>query len=170
MARKNQDFIIKPRIITINQITLLENNKKYAKFLVKCSKGTYIRSLCRDIALKTNSCAHVSSLERIKTGIFDINNTISLDNLKSLVKINNINGSIFKLRDVLGFMPEITLSNELSFKVKNGQVIPTDNLSMDMKPNINEKNLIKIINNDELVGIGTINQNKLKPINIFNNS
>ena len=67
-------------------------------------------------------------------------------------------------------MPEITLSNELSFKVKNGQVIPTDNLSMDMKPNINEKNLIKIINNDELVGIGTINQNKLKPINIFNNS
>ncbi len=64
MARKKQDFTIKPRIITIKQINLLENNKKYAKFLVKCSKGTYIRALCRDIALKTGSCAYISVLKK----------------------------------------------------------------------------------------------------------
>ncbi len=66
-------------------------------------------------------------------------------------------------------MPEITLNNELSFKVKNGQVISIDVLSISMWPDINQNNLIKIINNDELIGLGKINQNTLKPVNIFNN-
>jgi tRNA pseudouridine55 synthase len=164
LARKNQDFELKSRKIHITEIRLIFNNKNHAAFEVKCSKGTYVRALCRDIALKTGTCGYISVLKRLKTGNFDINNTISLDKLKNLVNINAINGSIFKLRDVLGFMPEITLNNEFAFKVKNGQTILINNL-----PNINQNNLIKIINNDELIGLGKINQDKLKPINIFNN-
>jgi tRNA pseudouridine55 synthase len=82
LARKNIDFSIPSRIVNIYSLNILFNSKDYALFEVECSKGTYIRSLARDICLKNNVCGYVSCLKRTRVGKFDIDATISLDLLK----------------------------------------------------------------------------------------
>ncbi len=164
LARKGLEFEIKSREVRITKINLIFHKNNKTGFKVSCSKGTYVRSLNRDIALKLDSCAYVSSLKRLKTGCFDIKNTISLDKLKNLSKVGGIDDSVFKLRDVLSFMAEIVINNDLAFKLKNGQIVQLETSLTNFSGDA-----VKIINNDEVIGLGKIYENKLKPINIFNN-
>lgn len=165
LARDNKEFELKPRKININQINLVFNNKDKAGLIVNCSKGTYVRTICRELSQKLGACGYVSTLKRLEVGRFNIKNTISLDKLKNMLNFKRIDDSIFKLRDVLDFMAEIALNDDLAFKAKNGQTIQVE----DNLPDINQDNLVKIINNDELIGLGKFLDNKLKPVNIFNN-
>jgi len=82
LARKEVEFAIPSREITIFSLSIISFDGNYAKFEVLCSKGTYIRSLARDICEKLDICGHVSDLVRIKVGNFSINQAISLDELK----------------------------------------------------------------------------------------
>jgi len=165
LARQNKEFELQPREIQIRQINLIFNNKQKAGFEVICSKGTYIRSLNRDICERLGVCGYVSVLKRLKVGKFDIKNTISLDKLKNIINFSGVDDSIFNLRDVLDFMAEIALNDVLTFKIKNGQTIP---IKSDLVAN-NQNDLVKIINNDEIIGLGKIFDNNLKSVTIFNN-
>ena len=163
LARENHEFELKERIINIDQIDLVFNNKDAAGFQISCSKGTYVRSFSRDICVKLNTCGHVSYLRRLQVGSFTTQNIISLDKLKNMVSISAVDDAIFKLRDVLYFMAEIAINDDLYFKVKNGQTIQIGSEQAIAL----QDDLVKIINNDEVVGLGKICENKLKPINIF---
>ena len=83
-ARKNIKVTIEPRNIEIYEIVLLDIDKteKIIKFSVKCSKGTYIRSLCEDIAKALGTIGYMKELNRTKVGIFNIENSISIDELE----------------------------------------------------------------------------------------
>ncbi len=83
-ARKGQTVEIQKRSIEIYDITLININKSDAKisFVVKCSKGTYIRSLCEDIAIKLETVGYMSNLNRTRVGEFDIKNSVNIDKLK----------------------------------------------------------------------------------------
>ena len=106
LARKNIDFEIKSRQIKIYSIKLIENNPKIGKFEITCSKGTYVRSLARDICKSMDVAGYVSKLTRLQVGIFSHKKTIPLDLLKlSITYMNNISdGSIFSLQDVIDKM------------------------------------------------------------------
>ena len=85
-ARKNIDIELKPREIEIYKITLLDIDKKenIVKFIVKCSKGTYIRSLCEDIAKALGAVGYMKELERTEVGDFKLEQSISIDDLISI--------------------------------------------------------------------------------------
>jgi tRNA pseudouridine55 synthase len=103
LARKNIEFEIKPREIEIFSLKFLENNEKIAKFEVECSKGTYIRSLARDLSKELGSSGYVSKLIRLQVGNFLYKNRIPLDLLKHIItyRIALSNGSYIPLEDVL---------------------------------------------------------------------
>ena len=83
-ARKGQTVEIQPRSIEIYDIKLLKikEEEKQIEFQVACSKGTYIRSLCEDMAERLNTVGHMSELKRTQVGNFSISQTISLQQLK----------------------------------------------------------------------------------------
>lgn len=83
-ARKNIKVTVEPRNIEIYEIVLLDidTTEKVIKFSVKCSKGTYIRSLCEDIAKALGTIGYMKELNRTKVGIFNIANSISIDELE----------------------------------------------------------------------------------------
>ncbi len=83
-ARKGQAVDIKPRQIEIYQIQLqkIEVEQKQIEWQVACSKGTYIRSLCEDIARKLGTIGYMSGLNRIQVGNFSIADAISMDELE----------------------------------------------------------------------------------------
>ena len=83
-ARKNIQVDVKPREIEIYDISITHINaeKNELQFTVKCSKGTYIRSLCEDIAKKMGTIGYMKELNRTKVGIFDIRNSIKIEELE----------------------------------------------------------------------------------------
>lgn len=82
LARKGVEFTMPKRHIKIYQLTLISNSQQEAWFRVRCSKGTYIRTLCHDICKNLGVCGYVSFLRRQKVGDFSVDRTISLDWLK----------------------------------------------------------------------------------------
>ena len=83
-ARKNIQVDVKPREIEVYDIsrTSVDRAKFQIQFTVKCSKGTYIRSLCEDIAKKMGTIGYMKELNRTKVGIFDIGNSITIEELE----------------------------------------------------------------------------------------
>lgn len=141
-ARQGIDVKIEPRkieIFDISNVTIDEEQKEIS-FKVHCSKGTYIRSLCEDIATKLGTCGTMSYLRRVKTG------EISLDNAVTLEEINE--EKIIPMEKL--FDNKIVIEKDLE-KLLNGMSLACD------KPD----GLYSLYTN-HYIGIGKITDKKLK--------
>ena len=95
-AREGIKIEIEPRNIEIYNIELMNINKeeKQISFRVSCSKGTYIRSLCEDIADKLGTVGYMKDLKRTKVGDFEIKEAITIDELKEKFEKNDFSDVI----------------------------------------------------------------------------
>lgn len=121
-ARENKKIDLPKRTVEIKQIELLgdikyENNKTIFKFKCLVSKGTYIRSLIRDIALKLDTIGIMSSLKRIKQGIFSIDQSYNIDD------IENNHYKIISIADCLKKYKNVIVDDFLINKIKNGAIL-----------------------------------------------
>ena len=71
-ARSGQEVRLRPRQVTVHRLELLDFQPPDASFRISCSKGTYVRSLARDIATALGTCAHVRGLRRTRIGGFTV--------------------------------------------------------------------------------------------------
>lgn len=104
-ARKGQEVNIKPRQIEIYKIDLIQysTKEKQIKFEVSCGKGTYIRSLCEDIAKKLGTVGYMKSLKRIQVGDFKIEDSITINQLEEYIQDNNFKKSkIISIENIFG--------------------------------------------------------------------
>lgn len=83
LARQHQDFVLPARQITIHDIRLLAYHDGRGVLSVTCSKGTYVRSLIRDLGEKLGTCACMSYLVRVRAGLFDISSAATLEELEA---------------------------------------------------------------------------------------
>ena len=159
-ARKNIEVEIEPRQIEIFSIQLDEINEdeKIICFTVKCSKGTYVRSLCEDIAERLGTIGYMKELNRVKVGIFDIKNSIKIEELE-----NNKDNEDFLKRNLISI-------EELFIKLygENNTIFLSDgklNLFLNgVKLKYSLKNGDYRIYNEknEFIGIGSIQNSQLK--------
>jgi len=84
LARQGIEVERAPRKITIHKLELKSFDKDRASFVISCSKGTYIRTLCADIGAKLGCGAHMSKLTRIKSGNFSIDKALTLEQVFKL--------------------------------------------------------------------------------------
>ncbi len=103
LARKNIEFEIKEREVEIFSLKLISNCQEFGEFEIECSKGTYVRTLSRDLCKKILVCGYVSKLMRLMVGKFSYQKRISLDLLKLLSTYggNFSDGSLLLPQDVL---------------------------------------------------------------------
>jgi tRNA pseudouridine55 synthase len=78
LARKGSDLELKPNLITIDEIEILDFKLPILTLRILCSKGTYIRSLARDLGIALQSGAHLTALRRTKSGSFDVAEAIKI--------------------------------------------------------------------------------------------
>jgi tRNA pseudouridine55 synthase len=83
LARKGEVVDLEPRMIRIYRIELLGWEAPQARIRVRCSRGTYLRSLARDLGERLGSPAHLGSLRRLRLGPFTIDQAIALDELQA---------------------------------------------------------------------------------------
>ncbi len=117
LARAGKEVLLRPKEIEIYDIKLIEKLEKNTfRLFVHCSSGTYIRSLCRDIAQDLSTCGVMQSILRTKCGKFDLNDAFSLEEIKagkySLVSLENV----FNL-------PSLRVSKQEADKLLNGITI-----------------------------------------------
>lgn len=90
LARKGEDVELKPKLLVIDEIELLECNLPEIKVRVVCSKGTYIRALARDIGEALNSGAHLTALERTRVGDVRIEDCLNPLDFKNWINAQEI--------------------------------------------------------------------------------
>ena len=114
LARNNQFVELKPTNIVVYKFELLNYNKEKCNFLIECSSGTYIRSLCRDLAYLLNTLATMTKLKRTKVGNFEIENAYLISEIEQIKE-----KSVIKVEDAIE-LNRIDLSDEEFVKLKNG--------------------------------------------------
>ncbi len=108
------------RRICIKEIDVLEIDVPRVRFRVACTHGTYIRTLCHDVGRRLGCGAHLTSLQRVRNGIFHIDEAVTLDDCKDAGKEALAQKHLISSKDALNGMPEITVSDDLERKIRNG--------------------------------------------------
>ena len=119
-ARNGEKVEIKPRNIEIYKIDFNDKENEI-EFKVSCSKGTYIRSLCEDIAQKLNTIGYMKELNRTKVGRFKIEDAITLEELE-----NSVETKIITMEKLLSNLSIINLNEKQIEKFLNGVQITVD--------------------------------------------
>ena len=157
-AREGKEIELPKKMVTIYDIQLVSDITYYndtTSFYIKTtvSKGTYIRSLIRDIGYKLNTYGCMDSLERTRQGIFNIDNSYTLEEIK------NNNYKLLSIEKSLPNIPLVQVDNKTLFKIKNGvklkkffdgdmAIIKDKNKVVAIyKNDLNESKLFKMIDN-----------------------
>lgn len=124
LAREGQVIERKPRTVIINNIEIISINLPYVSFRVSCGKGTYIRSLCRDIGEKLGCGACMESLIRTRSGDFKIETAHTLKEIEDFAARNTIDGIIYPVDSVFTGYPLINVTGRNAVLVSNGNKFP----------------------------------------------
>ena len=124
LARAEAEFELKPRLVRIDQLSLVdEPSRDEAKFEVFCGKGTYIRSLARDLGKALGTRAHVSQLRRLSVGPFTENDAISLESLETIGHIPAALELLLPVETALDDIPALALSETDANRLRCGQTV-----------------------------------------------
>ncbi len=118
LARSGVDVEVPEREITIYSIDIISFENNELVFDVECSKGTYIRSLCRDIAKAIGTVGTMSALHRTKTGGWSVENAVSLE-------CENIEEHMISMENALDYMPKFNPGEFFARLLTNGCEIDT---------------------------------------------
>ncbi len=94
LARKGIDVDIKPVKVFVEYIKVLSRDLPYFETEIKCSKGTYIRALARDIGEQLNTGAYLAALRRTAIGDFSVNDALTISDIEQLIKNIDSNSAV----------------------------------------------------------------------------
>lgn len=153
-ARSGQEVEIKPRKVTIENIELKSFDEKLqqAEILIKCSKGTYIRSIANDLGQKLECGAHLIKLVRTQAGRFRIENSV---NLECLDVVENLINPI----DLLNY-PKISATADDIEYIRNGRALKNKDLKHGSL-------VILIYNDNEICAVGIADNDVIKLKKVF---
>lgn len=124
-ARKGEVLERDSRRISISSLRLLGFGEDWLRIQVRCSKGTYIRTLAEDIGGALGSCAHLEGLRRTRLGSFSLDNAVSIDRLEEMAtrQPGCLPGLLESVDGVLGYFPEVVLELPAAKGLQQGRSI-----------------------------------------------
>jgi tRNA pseudouridine55 synthase len=120
-ARAGEELEMKRRTVTIHELHLLQSAPDAATLSATVSKGTYIRSLARDIARALGTVGHVTYLRRTRAGPFSLESAISLDFLGEAAKARDLTRAVLPLEAALDDIPALPVTPDQARLLRHGQ-------------------------------------------------
>ena len=153
-ARKGEEVEIQPRKVVIENIELknFDEELQQAQILLKCSKGTYIRSIANDLGKNLGCGGYLIKLIRTQAGKFRVENSVQLDGI-------DVESNLINPLDILN-LPKIAVDNDDLARIKNGMPIykTCDKIG----------NFVSLIYNDvEICAVGIADGEKIKLKKVF---
>ncbi len=168
LARAGEAVAMKSRKVTIDRLELLDRpDPDHADFVVGCGKGTYIRSLGRDLALALGTVGYLSALRRTAVGPFREEAAISLPKLEALGHIPPLFGALAPVATALDDIPALALTEAQADRLRQGQPVL---LTRDAPPSgalsraETDGKLVALVRSEIHPGGGT----SIKPVRVFN--
>lgn len=121
LARAGADVQLAPRHITVHGLDLLDAAPDSVTLAARVSKGTYIRSLARDIALALGTVGHVTMLRRTRAGPFTLAQAISLDKLADYVQGAGPEQAVLPMMTGLDDIPALVITPEEAAALGHGR-------------------------------------------------
>ena len=174
LARKNILVKHKPRQIKVHELNLRKIiNIDTAEFEVTSGKGTYIRSLARDLAEKLNTKGHVIKLRRHFVGNFNEKDKIFIDFSEEIIHSPSLLKKMIPIEKVLDDIPVLFLTETEAIKLKQGQKIRLNSFKFHKNfikdyPNYQKFERICTLSNKKLVAVVEIVEGLVKPKRIIN--
>jgi tRNA pseudouridine55 synthase len=170
LARAGKEVKLEPRQVTISQFKILDMpNPDTAIFEVACSKGTYIRSLARDMGIKLGCFGHVNALKRLSSGPFKHETAISLEKLLEIGQktdsLNELQATILPLTAVLDDIPALAVSEFEARKLRQGQRVRLH--PMRITPHLQSANPLAAKDHTGLVALVELAEDELRPLRVF---
>jgi tRNA pseudouridine55 synthase len=122
-ARAGEEVEMKPRLVTIFDLRVVEATRESATLSATVSKGTYIRSLARDIASALNTVGTVTMLRRTRAGPFSLESAISLDFLEEAAKARALTRTVLPLDAALDDIPALPVTPDQARLLRHGQML-----------------------------------------------
>ena len=163
-VRKGENVEIPPRKVHIYALELLEYNSDSVKMRVKCSKGTYVRTLGKDLALALGTKGHLIELRRTKCGIFSLKDKILLDFLEKAEYIDERRKSLLPMETALRDIAELAVSAEDAIKLSMGQGLSANKYGAKASDEA-----VAAMFDNCLIALVRIDEKKIQPIRVFNN-
>jgi tRNA pseudouridine55 synthase len=167
LARAGEAVDLAPRPVLIEELRLVAAETDHATFEVTCGKGTYIRSLARDMGRALGTAAHVSMLRRVAVGPFTEAHMISLENLTEVSHKapggDAMNGVLLPIETVLDGIPALAVDQEQARRLRLGQPVLLRGANAPIA-----EDAVLVMSGGKPLGIGTIGEGTLKPKRLFN--
>lgn len=175
LARDGEQFELKTRLVYIESLEIVDHTPEATAFRCVCGKGTYVRSLARDMGLKLGCFGYISRLERAAVGPFTLETAIKLDIFQNMDDNPATEQVLLPLQTALDDIPVLALREQEAARLKNGNV-----LSFVSKPDLermsdagiewNGKDIVTALatHDKKAIAIVEVEGPELHPIRIFN--
>lgn len=173
LARAGEEVEMEPRQVYIESLKFNGQHGDLAGFEVTCGKGTYVRSLARDIARALGTCGYVSALKRTAVGPFRMDHAISLDFLEKVDSNTILEDILLPLSFVLDDILALEIKHDEVARIRNGNV-----LAFIARPDFERLKKAGFGGADEQEALLTVNGNPIalawisgpnvKPFRVFN--
>lgn len=155
LARSGQTVERKPRDIVVKSFVLLEQKENHADFRIAVSKGTYIRTLLEDMAIKCGTLAYMSRLRRISSGIFSADKILDFADIEKTEQIDSL---LIPADQALSEYQAINLDIIQTEAIIHGKKIPIKGAN----------DIYRMYDyNDNFLGLGELQNNWFKTIRLF---
>ncbi len=163
LARAGEEVVLQPRKVLIHKLEYLESpDADTARFRVTCGKGTYVRSLARDLAVALGTVGHVTELRRTRVGKFTLESAISLATLEGFGHSPARFGALAPVETALDDIPVLAVTEEEASALKQGRALRDpriDRVPAEPIAAFQEGRLVALVASD-----GEI----LRPVRVFN--
>lgn len=154
-TRRGEKVDAPARRVSIKEISNLKIDMPYVSFAVRCSKGTYIRALARDLGQAIGVGGAVASLRRSSVGEFSVKNAVKLEE----AALDKISGRLLPMAQALEFLQEAKIEKTSVGDIFNGKPVKAELVKLSLPIT----NSVRITCDEKLLGIGEIVENILQP-------
>jgi tRNA pseudouridine55 synthase len=169
LARAGEAVDLAARTVNIESLQIESHDPAGSTtFIVQCGKGTYVRSIARDLGRVLGCLGHVTLLRRLGVGPFSEKDAISLEMLEEIVhrpgSENSLSGILRPIETVLDGIPALAVMDMDARRLKQGQRVPLQDLGISMP----DTEAVLVTHADTPLGMFSVENGVLKPIRLFN--
>lgn len=167
LARAGETVLLPPRPVHVESLELLAMEDDSATFEMTCGKGTYVRSIARDLGRELGCFGHVTMLRRTRVGNFHENRSISLEKLEELVHSAAQEEWLLPIASVLADIPAVELDPTGAHRLAQGQTVPIPSTST-FSAMTEAAVTVQVVCGNRLVAIAQAQGGKLQTVRVFN--
>ena len=169
LARAGAEVELAVRPVEVSRFVLVDQpDLDHARFEVECGKGTYVRSLARDLALALGSVGHVSALRRLAIGRVTVESAITLAKLEELAHNPAASDWPRPVATALDDIPALALTADQAARMARGMVVPLAEVRRSEAKPLPAAGVAAAFDADRLVAIAAIDGPVIRPLRVFN--